>query len=111
MALHNITTRDEFETHVLKSNKLVLVDFWATWCPPCRAMAPTLEAVAKEMDTKFDVVKVDIEASQDNGVLAQEHGVQGIPNMQLFRGGKHVDTIIGLVPRPVLEAKIQSLLA
>lgn len=110
MALHNTTTRDEFETHVLKSNKLVLVDFWAAWCPPCRAMAPTLEAVAKEFDAKFDVVKVDIEASQDNGALAGEHGVQGIPNMQLFRAGKLIDTIIGLVPRPVLEAKLSSIL-
>jgi len=110
MALHNVTTRDEFETHVLKSEKLVLVDFWAEWCPPCHAMAPTLEVVAKELDAKFDVVKVDIEASQDNGALAGEYGVQGIPNMQLFRGGKLVDTIIGLVPRTVLEAKLHTIL-
>lgn len=110
MALHNTTTREEFESQVLKSDKLVLVDFWAEWCPPCHAMAPTLEAVAKDLDAKFDVVKVNIEASQDNGVLAGEYGVQGIPNMQLFRDGKHVDTIIGLVPRTVLEAKLQSIL-
>jgi thioredoxin 1 len=110
MALYNITSRSEYEEKVLKSNKLVLVDFWAQWCPPCRAMAPTLEAVADDMDKTFDVVKVDVEASADNGSLANEHGVQGIPNMQLFQGGKHVDTIIGLVPRPVLEAKLKSLL-
>lgn len=110
MALYNITSRSEYEEKVLKSNKLVLVDFWAAWCPPCRAMAPTLEALAKELDEKFDIVKVDVEASADNGSLANEHGVQGIPNMQLFQGGKHVDTIIGLVPRPVLEAKLKSLL-
>ena len=111
MALYNTATRDEYNDKVLASKKLVLVDFWAEWCPPCRAMAPTLEAVAKEMDEKFDVVKVDVEASQDNASLANEHGVQGIPNMQLFRDGKRVDTIIGLVPRAVLEAKLKTLLA
>ncbi|MEO5949282.1 MAG: thioredoxin domain-containing protein [Candidatus Saccharimonas sp.] len=111
MALYNITSKDEYQEKVLDSKKLVLVDFWAAWCPPCRAMAPTLEAVAKDMDEKFDVVKVDIEANAENGALASEHGVQGIPNMQLFRDGSHVDTIIGLVPRPVLEAKLKSLLA
>lgn len=111
MALYNITSREEYDEKVLKSGKLVLVDFWAQWCPPCRAMAPTLEAVAKDMDAKFDVVKVDVEASQDNASLANEHGVQGIPNMQLFRDGKHVDTIIGLVPRATLEDKLKALLA
>lgn len=110
MALYNITTRDEFEEKVLKSSKLVLVDFWAQWCPPCRAMAPTLEAVAQDLDAKFDVVKIDTEASQDNASLAGEYRVQSIPNMQLFQGGKHVDTIIGLVPRSVLEAKLHTLL-
>lgn len=110
MALHTTTTRDEFTEKVLKNDKLVLVDFWAQWCPPCRAMAPTLEAVAHDLDAKFDVVKVDVEASVDNNALAGEHGVQGIPNMQLFKDGKRVDTIIGLVPRAVLEAKLKTLL-
>ncbi len=110
MALYKTTTRDEYDSKVLKSDKLVLVDFWAEWCPPCRAMAPTLEALAEEMDATFDVVKVNVEESQDNALLANEHGVQGIPNMQLFRGGAHVDTIVGLVPRAVLEAKLKTLL-
>lgn len=111
MALYNISSRSEYEEKVLKSKKLVLVDFWAAWCPPCRAMAPTLEALAQDMDDKFDVVKVDIEASSDNGALANEQGVQGIPNMQLFREGAHVDTVIGLMPRAALEAKLTQLLA
>jgi len=111
MALYNVTTRDEFEERVTKSKKLVLVDFWAAWCPPCRAMAPTLEALAKDLDETFDVIKVDIEANADTGALAAEHGVQSIPNMPLFRNGAHIETIIGLVPRPVLEAKIKTLLA
>lgn len=111
MALYNTTTRDEFESHVIKSDKLVLVDFWAEWCPPCHAMAPTLEALAQELDSKFDVVKVNIESSADNAKLGQEHEVQSIPNMQLFRDGKRVDAIIGLVPRPVLENKLNTLLS
>ena len=111
MALYNITSRNEYEEKVVGSSRLVLVDFWAQWCPPCHAMAPALEALASELDDKFDVVKVDIEATSDNGALAHEHGVQSIPNMQLFRAGKHVDTVIGLVPRPALEAKVKALLA
>jgi thioredoxin 1 len=111
MALYNITSKREYEEKVLGNNKLVLVDFWAEWCPPCRAMAPTLEALAKDLDDRFDVVKVDVEASQDNGQLAQERGVQGIPNMQLFKGGTHIDTVIGLLPRPALEAKLKTLIA
>lgn len=110
MALYTISTRKEYEEKVLHGDKLVLVDFWAQWCPPCRAMAPTLEALAKDLDASFDVVKVDIEASRENGLLAQERGVQGIPNMQLFRGGKHVDTIVGLLPRVALEAKLKPLM-
>lgn len=111
MALYNITSRNEYEDKVLGNSRLVLVDFWAQWCPPCRAMAPTLEALASELDDKFDVVKVDIEATADNGALAHEHGVQSIPNMQLFRAGKQVDTIIGLMPRMALEAKVKNLLS
>lgn len=111
MALINTTTRAEFDDKVSKSNKLVLVDFWAEWCGPCHAMAPSLEVIAKDMDDKLDVVKVNIEASSDNGALAGEHEVRSIPNMQIFRGGKLVDQIIGVTPRPVLEDRIKKLLA
>ena len=103
MALYNVTTRKEFDEKVLKSQKIVLVDFWAEWCPPCRAMAPILHDVAEHLDKNVDVVKVDVEASADNGQLAGEHGVRGIPNMQIFKGGKVVDHIVGMVPRPALE--------
>lgn len=104
MALHTITTKQEFEDKVLKNPKLVLVDFWADWCPPCRAMAPTLHDVAEEHDELIDVVKVDIEDTNDNQMLAAEYGVQSIPNMPLFKDGKEVERIIGLVSKGELLA-------
>lgn len=100
MALYNTTTRQEFEERVLKSNRPVLVDFWAPWCPPCRAMAPILEMIADE--TEFDVVKVDTEASQDNARLAMEYRVQGIPNMKVFKDGAMVEEIVGMRPKQIL---------
>lgn len=107
MALYNTTTKDEFEEKVLNSKNLVLVDFWAEWCPPCRAMAPVLEAVAKDMDG-VDVVKVDIEASGANNQLATEHGVRGIPNMQVYKDGKVVDELVGMRPQAVLEDELRA---
>lgn len=102
MALYNIQTKQEFEEKVLKSDKVVLVDFWAAWCPPCLAMAPRLHDLSKELDATVDIVKVDIEATAENQMIAGEYGVQSIPNMPLFRGGKEVDRIIGMVPKGML---------
>jgi thioredoxin 1 len=109
MALYNITTKQEFEEKVLKSNKVVLVDFWAAWCPPCRAMAPVLHDVAEEHDELIDVVKVDIENNDDNRMLAMEHGVQSIPNMPIFKGGKEVERIIGTFPKAQLAEMLTKL--
>lgn len=103
MALYNITTRKEFEEKVTKSDKTVLVDFWAQWCPPCRMMAPILEEIAEGMDKDVDIVKVDTEASRENMELAAEYEVRSIPNMNIFKEGKMVETIIGAVPREEME--------
>jgi len=111
MGLVNTLTKKEFEQNVLKSDKLVLVDFWAAWCMPCRAMAPALEEIAKKMNEQVDVVKVNIEESPENIQLASEYGVQGIPNMQLFKDGKVVDELIGMRPANVLQSEIQAVLA
>ncbi|HCR55950.1 TPA: thioredoxin [Candidatus Saccharibacteria bacterium] len=111
MALFNTLTKKEFDEKVLKSDKLVLVDFWAAWCAPCRMMAPALESIAKSMDSDIDVVKVNVEESPENNQLAAEYGVQGIPNMQLFKNGKVVDELIGLRPAPVLEQEVKAALA
>lgn len=111
MALYNTTTQQEFEEKVIKSDKVVLVDFWATWCPPCRMMAPILEDTAKKMDDVLDVVKVDVEASDDNVRLAQEHGVQGIPNMQVFKGGQVAKELVGARPATMLEDELKSVIS
>lgn len=106
MALLSTSTKEEFEAKVLKSDKAVLVDFWAEWCPPCRAMAPVLHNVADDMDATADIVKVNIEESADNQQLAGEYQVQSIPNMVIFRGGKEVDRIIGMTSGEILSKKL-----
>lgn len=109
MALHNITTKKEFEDHVLRNKKVVLVDFWAGWCPPCRAMAPSLHDIADELDDSMDVVKINIEDSDENKLLAEECDVRSIPNMPIFRGGEEVERIIGMVPKSYLEDAVMNL--
>jgi len=107
MAIINTTTRKEFETNVVKNEKLVLIDFWAPWCPPCRMMAPILESLAKKMETELDIVKIDIEASEENKAIAAEHEVQGIPNLQIYKNGNVVDQLIGMRQANVLEDDIK----
>ncbi len=111
MALINTTTLKEFEEKVVKSKKVVLVDFWATWCPPCIAMAPILHKLGEELDDIADIVKVDIEESVDNHKLAEDHGVTGIPNMNIYKDGKVAETVVGMVPKAELESKIKALAA
>ena len=106
MTLLTTATTKEFEDAVLKSKKTVLVDFWAEWCAPCRAMAPVLHGVAEKMDDTVDIIKVNIEASADNKQLAQTYRVQSIPNMVIFKGGKEVDRIIGMAPAAVLTKQL-----
>ena len=108
MAVLNVTTREEFEEKVLKSDKVVLVDFWAPWCPPCRMMAPVLETVGSTMHKIADIVKVDIEASADNNALAGEYGVRGIPNMQIFKDGQVVQELVGLQPAMAVEQALKA---
>lgn len=106
MAIYHITSKNEFAEKALQSDKVVLVDFWAAWCPPCRAMAPILDHLAEKHDDIFDVVSVDVEKNADMAALAAEYKVQGIPNMTIFHKGNHVDTIIGMTPQITLEETI-----
>ena len=93
-------TKDNFETEVLKSEKTVLVDFWAVWCGPCRMVAPALEEISEE---RADVVvgKVNVDEELE---LAQRFGVMSIPTMLVFKGGKLVNQSIGAIPKAQIEA-------
>ena len=89
-------TDDSFEADVLKSDTPVLIDFWAEWCGPCRAIAPVVEEIAKEYAGRLKVVKMNVD---DNPQTPSRYGVRGIPNLILFKGGQVHDQIIGAVPK------------
>jgi thioredoxin 1 len=95
-------TNTSFEHEVLKSDQVVLVDFWAPWCGPCRMVAPILEDIAKEY-SKVKVVKVNVDESPG---LAGEYGVMSIPTMIVFKEGKVVDKLVGALPKPAMVSKI-----
>ncbi|ARN84801.1 thioredoxin [Candidatus Nucleicultrix amoebiphila] len=93
-------TDDTFNKEVLQASQLVLVDFWAEWCGPCRAIAPILEEMAEEFEGSLKIVKVDIDNNPDAAV---NFNVRSIPTLLLFKNGKVVGTQVGLVPKSALE--------
>lgn len=97
-------TDNSFEQEVLKADKPSLVDFWAPWCGPCKAIGPILEELAGEYKEKINIVKVNVD---DNPKTASDYGVRSIPTLLLIKDGKTVDTLIGLVPKERLEAFIK----
>ena len=100
-------TDDDFETAVLKSDKAVLVDFWAEWCAPCRAIAPILEEVARDKADKLTVAKINID---ENPGVPTKYGVRGIPTLMLFKDGQLAATKIGALPKGALYEWIDSVL-
>ena len=94
-----------FEQMVVESDKLVLVDFWAEWCGPCKMIAPILDQIAQELDDKLVIGKLDIDENQDT---AMAFGVMSIPTLLLFKDGEPVDRIVGYQPKPQLMARLQS---
>ncbi|NQZ02614.1 MAG: thioredoxin [Bdellovibrionales bacterium] len=97
-------TDSQFEEQVLKSSTPVLVDFWAEWCGPCRALAPKLEEISDEMGEKIQVLKLNIE---ENPQAPAEYGVRGIPTMILFKDGQQVENIVGNLPKEQIVEAIQ----
>ncbi|HLM42532.1 MAG TPA: thioredoxin [Myxococcaceae bacterium] len=93
----------DFAKEVLQSDQPVLVDFWATWCAPCRAIAPAVEELATQYKGKVKVAKVNIDDNQDT---PQQYGIRSIPTLLVFKGGKVVEQIVGAVPKARLEAAL-----
>jgi thioredoxin 1 len=89
-------TDQSFETEVLQAQEVVMVDFWAVWCMPCKAIAPILEQLAEEYQGKLKVAKVDVD---NNPEIATQYGIRSIPTLMVFKGGELVDKIIGAGPK------------
>ncbi len=96
-----------FTSEVLNSDLPVLVDFWATWCGPCRSISPIVEELAKEFSGKVKVTKLNVDESP---ATPAQYGVRGIPTLILFKGGKIFDQIVGAVPKTRLKALIEKAL-
>jgi thioredoxin 1 len=96
---------EEFEDKVLKAEKVVLLDFWAEWCGPCKMLAPILDEISKEIGDDVQVAKIDIDSNPDT---PSKYGVRGIPTLMLFKDGKVVDSKVGLLPKNNLIEWINS---
>ena len=106
MATKNVTD-ENFETEVLKADKLTLVDFWAEWCGPCKMIAPSVHDMAVDYDGQMKVAKLDVDNSPNT---AMQYGVRSIPALIFFKDGQPVDQIIGAVPKGALKKKVDSVL-
>lgn len=92
-----------FDNEVLNSSETIMVDFWAEWCGPCRAVSPILDAIAAEHAGKIKIVKLNVD---DNPQTAMKYQITSIPAMKVFQGGEVVKTIIGAKPKPQIEADL-----
>lgn len=100
-------TDGNFEQEVLQHDKLVLVDFWAAWCGPCKMIAPAVDSIAETYAGQVRVAKVNVD---QNGATPSRYGIRGIPALLFFKGGKVADQIVGYVGKEVIEEKVKKLL-
>lgn len=98
-------TDDSFETEIGGQNNVVLVDFWAAWCGPCRAIAPIIDELANEYNGKAKIAKVDVD---NNPKVAMQYGIRSIPALLIFKDGSVVDTIVGAVPKHYITDRLNA---
>ena len=96
-------TEENFDEHVAKTREPILVDFWASWCAPCKLVAPTLEQLAEELEGQAQIGKVNVE---ENGDLATRFAIRSIPTLILFKEGQAVERIVGFMPKEKLLSKL-----
>ncbi len=101
----NAITAAEFDTVIANTDKPVLVDFWASWCGPCRALGPIVEQVGDEMADRISVYKCNVD---EESSIAQRFGIMSIPTLILFKGGEAIHTMVGSMPKADLVAEIES---
>ena len=99
-----ILTAENFEQEVLNSEIPVLADFWATWCGPCRMLAPVIAQIAQEQEGKIKVGKIDVDEQPE---LAIRYGIASIPTLKVFKNGEVVQTSVGVIPKPMIEALLR----
>ena len=97
-------TKDTFEDEILKSDVPVLVDFWASWCGPCRQVAPVMEQIAAEYEETLKVAKIDVDAETE---LAGAFGISSIPTIALFEPGEQPKAVVGALPKEILESAFE----
>ena len=96
---------DQNASEILASDKLVVIDFWATWCGPCQRLTPIIEQLAEEYEGRIKVGKINVD---DHSEVAARYNIMSIPNMKFFKGGQVVDKVIGAVPKPAMKQKFEA---
>jgi thioredoxin 1 len=108
MSAPAVVTESTFKSEVLDADNLVLVDFWAPWCGPCKLIGPVLDELASEYDGQIKIAKVNVDENQG---LAGKYGIRSIPSLLFLKNGEVVDSVVGAVPKQALQQKINALSA